>query len=113
MKKAFETEKVKAVQIVYYFNDWSGTTREWQEKYFELLSWRNTWQLPLEMDIYSSRKNGAYLFMVIPKEDAERTLDWLDGLGYEREKQKVTDINVLNVITEFDERWDYCYIKED
>ena len=57
----------------------------WQNSYFELLSWKNTWNLCYDLDILSNRKDGAFVRIVTKtgKSDfKERMLQSLDELGY-------------------------------
>jgi len=56
----------------------------WQSAYFELLSWKNTWNLCYDLDILSSRKGGAFVRIVTKKtkDMKERMLTALDELGY-------------------------------
>ena len=83
--KHYQIEYDKPIDCVEFranFKDFDGSTEEWRKAYFDLLSWKNTWGLPYIMDIRSTRDHDAYLFIVTKKGQKERTLDYLDYLGY-------------------------------
>ena len=56
----------------------------WQKSYFELLSWKNTWNLCYDLDILSNRSDGAFVRIVtkVTKNIKENMLTALEELGY-------------------------------
>jgi len=56
----------------------------WQKSYFELLSWKNTWNLAYDLDILSNKSDGAFLRLVTKATESmkERMLQSLEELGY-------------------------------
>lgn len=110
------TERAKAVRFCSYFSDfWKGRelerpkVREWQEAYFQMLSWKNTFGYPFFMDIADSRKYGPYIFLDVPKDKADYTREYLSELGYGDIKE--TEIAVELITPEFDMRVDEYYFQ--
>lgn len=56
----------------------------WRKAYFDLLSWRNTWEIPLELDLLALHNHEAYVRIVIKdSEDVRESVEsMLSGMGY-------------------------------
>ena len=92
----YETKDV--VDVISHFSSFDGNegssdlcspvpdekVRKWQSSYFELLSWKNTWCIPYEMDIIAGIDHSPYVRIVIPND--KYNIDWLvrymEDLGY-------------------------------
>lgn len=111
-KETFETERVEAVQVIYYFRDWKGTVQDWQEAFFQLLAWKNTFGIPYKLDILSGNLTGPYMYMVIGADKLESVTDMLDGKGYEKEHQKTWTLNLMKINVEYADEFDEFYINE-
>lgn len=107
-----ETRKIKTTTFACTFNDFENTNkivdpseadyekvRAWQRAYFDLLSWKNTYYIPLIMDICSTNNHEAYLKVVVKNKNAEVTRNVLENLGY-----KVDEYETDTLVVEMD--WD-------
>ena len=103
MKHEFYLEKEEGTVIRMYFSDWKGATQEWRNTYFDILTWKNTWCIPFSLDILSTHENEAYIKMVVKREDAKKTIEWLEAIGYENIK---TEDVVVGVFDYYDESID-------
>lgn len=94
-----ESELINAVTFNAYFKDFSGDAKEWQAAYFKLLAWKNTWSIPLVMDILSTGTgyHEAYLHMVIEKKGklVNMARELLKDYGYRKVYEFDTTIRVL------------------
>lgn len=100
------TEKVKAKAFVSYYKDFDSNY-SWQESYFKLLSWKNTWSIPYRMDIEESRKNGVFVFILIPvnnPDTPEYLKEFMESWGYRN--IKITDYTVELVTPKYNEKVD-------
>lgn len=88
MKREIREEVLNVVKFTSNYKDFKGTS--WQNAYFELLSWKNTWNKALAMDINSTYDHKAYLYLVVKERDAELTRNMLEGLGYGNIKELKT-----------------------
>jgi hypothetical protein len=88
--KIEKTEIIKATSFIAYAKDFAET-ENWQDAYFQLLAWKNTWYIPIVMDIRSSQKNGAYLYLVVPNKGniVDHTEQMLENLGYSVNKNEI------------------------
>ena len=97
--KIEESGIIDAVYITADYNDFDKENHSWQESYFTLLSWKNTWGIPLAMDIRSTR-SSVYLMLAIPyNRDAElleHTLDMLEDGGYRNVQYKEVKIMLIS-----------------
>ena len=100
--KSYETEDVKAVAITYRYGDWNGSCEAWREAYFQMLSWKNTWYIPFEMDIHSNSKHEAFLYVLVPEKKAEQTREFMDAQGYKSDKQGIHEETVRKIIIDYD-----------
>lgn len=107
-----ETRKIKTTTFIGTFEDFENTDksiepnkaysekiRAWQRAYFDLLSWKNTYYIPLIMDICSTNNHEAYLKVVVKNKSAEVTRSVLENLGY-----KVDEYETDTLVVELD--WD-------
>ena len=80
-----DVKKEESVQIVSYFEDFDGDLRRWQESYFTLLAWKNTWDAAYVLDLNSSRTKGTFV-RVIPRnaDTMESVKEMMDELGYRK-----------------------------
>jgi len=108
------SEKLKATCFIAYYSDFASPFtddrkgRAWKDAYFTLLSWKNTWEVPLLMDIESSRKSGAYLRMIVKAKDTEMVRDYLHDLGY-RANESMMIVEIVE--PEFNENVDEYFIE--
>lgn len=98
-KEVFET-----VTFICYYKDFDGT-RDWKESYFILLSWKNTFNKTIRMDIESTGTHEAYLHLVVRKEDSADTKALLEELGYR--EIRATDSKTLEITVDDVEDIDY------
>ena len=76
-------ETIKTVSVVSHFKDFDGDATKWQQAYFQMVSWKNTWGLVYDMDILESRQNGVFIRIVLHSADnAERLVDYMEAYGY-------------------------------
>ena len=102
-------EIINTTTFVSYAKDFEGNENwTWQKAYFTLLSWKNTWRVPLKMDICSTGDHEAYLYMVLPTKRAKRTKDYLDELGYRNIHEN--EGKTVKVYIEWQEDYDECVI---
>lgn len=106
----YSDKKVKVVAITAYYKDFDGEVEKWRESYFHLLSWKNTWCIPYEMDIYSTSKHEPYLSIIIPSKQKERVLELLNDLGYREVKTCEVDMALIDAY-DIDEEIDYYCLK--
>lgn len=93
MKICFD--RVETVAVLSYFHDFDGDVRKWQESFFELMATMNTWGTIRDMYINSNGK-GTFIRLVLnSKDNAERIVRDMDGMGYRN--IKVTDIVIAEV----------------
>ena len=63
----------------------------WQQAFFHVLQWKNTWDFAFSTTINSFSNHEAYLEIILyESKHVDRTIEWLNGLGYQ-------DIHVENV----------------
>lgn len=84
MKRITIGEEHKTVSITAYLKDFDGDSEKWREAYFQMLSWKNTFDVVYQMDILESRKNGVYVWLVLQTADNSiRTITMMNDLGYQ------------------------------
>lgn len=98
-----ESELINAVTMNSYFGDFDGDVRKWQEAYFRMLEWKNTWGIPLKMDILSTGDHEAYLHMVIEKKGklVDMARDLLKGYGYRKVYE--FDVRIRALMPDYEE----------
>lgn len=99
----------KAIWITAYYKDYVG--KNWQDAYFQLLAWKNTWGIPYNMDINSTSKHEAYLSMIIPEHYEEQVLEMISDLGYRNIREEVGTVGFVPV--EYDENVDWWIVEEN
>ena len=99
----FTTFDSKVVTIYYTYADWSGSCREWQEAYFQMLSWKNTWGIPVKMDVYADGNHEAYFYVLVPADRADQTREYMDELGYEFDKQRHWEATAREILIDYDD----------
>ena len=83
MLKQIEIEKVPTIQITSKFSAFNGDIRAWQEAYFRVMQYQNTFNFAYETSIHSTRDHEAYLWVLLRSEtDHDRIKEWLTDLGY-------------------------------
>lgn len=98
------TEKVKAKAFVSYHKDFDHENYSWKESYFKLLSWKNTFSIPYKMDINDNRKNGVFVYILIPVNNPDTPVmlkEMMEDWGYG--DIKITDYTVEVVCPDFEE----------
>lgn len=83
MLKQIEIEKVNTLQITSKHSDFNSKYNSWQEAYFQIMAYQNTWSFAYRTAIESTRDHEAYLWILLkPTANAERITEWLTDLGY-------------------------------
>ena len=83
MLKQIEIEKVPTIQITSKYSAFKGTVRDWQEAYFRVMQYQNTFDFAYETAIHSNRDHEPFLWLLLRAEtDPDRITEWLSGLGY-------------------------------
>ena len=96
------SRKVKAKLVRAYFGDFSGDVRKWQEAYFELIAWKNTFGIPYSLDIKAWGSRGPYVEIVLKNGKAVANLETaMTELGYK--SIKIDDVNVEVFSPEIDD----------
>lgn len=76
-------EREDAVVVTINRNEFSGDTRAWQEAYFKILSWKNTWSMTYEVDMLSYCNHDPYVRIVAKREIKNHLVEWLKDIGYD------------------------------
>ena len=76
-------ERKKTVSLVSYYRDFKGDLDKWRRSYFDLLSWKNTFEFTYAMDIHSTGDHEAYLWMILRNPaQKEAVIEMLEDLQY-------------------------------
>ncbi len=77
------------VRISANYEDFDGgnnKAEKWRMAYFEMLTWKNTWSVPITMDINSRRnENGYYIpfvTMLVNEDKKEQAISFMEDFGY-------------------------------
>ena len=112
MNKGFETNVVveveKAVVVRMDFKEFEGDVRQWQELFFKVLTWKNTFSLAYEVDVQSYRDNSAFVKIVAKQEIEDQLVDWLKSIGYNKVKTEEVEVGVLGIYADADVYKYYC-----
>ena len=109
--------KVKTTRLTALYKDFKPEAdpetrgRWWQEAYFDLLAWKNTWGLHYELDIFSSRKDGAFVSVAVKAENGEYLKDYMEGLGYGNVQAYEEEALVIDEEELYDIEADAYYIR--
>lgn len=87
------------------FNDFVGAVdfekvdkaSQWQDAYFSLLSWKNTWRIPYEMDIESTYDHIPFLHVVVNTDNADALVDFMETLGYGNIKRHNFKVGIVEI----------------
>lgn len=112
-KKNFEIDFADVVEITFSYNNWNGTVTEWQEAFFKLLSWKNTFEVPFELDIKDGAKHVPFLSITVSEHEAGDVAELLDGYGYQIEDQNVIHQFAVLINAEFDDAVDRYFVYEE
>lgn len=83
MLKQIEVEKIPTIQITSKHSAFSDKYRSWQEAYFQVMAFQNTWNFAYRTNIESTRDHEAYLWILLrPDTNEEKITSWLTDLGY-------------------------------
>lgn len=83
MLKQIEIEKIDTIQITSKHSAFDHEHKNWQESYFQIMAYQNTWNFAYQTNIESTRDHEAYLFILLrPGTNQERITEWLTDLGY-------------------------------
>ena len=75
--------KKQTIETTTFTSNYSNFVgKDWQNAYFKLLSWKNTWDLPLILDIKAGCNHEAFLEVVVKRVNANLTREYLEELGY-------------------------------
>ena len=81
MLKQIEVEKFDTFQITSKHSAFNGSS--WQDAYFKVMTYQNTFSFAYQTNIESTRDHEAYLFILLrPDTDKDRITEWLTDLGY-------------------------------
>lgn len=86
---------IKTATFTSNLKDFKGY--DWQVSYFELLSWKNTWNRAIVLDIKANTKHEPFLYLVVKERDSELARNLLESLGYgniKEEKTKTLEVDV-------------------
>ena len=107
MENLIETTTIETTTFTSTSDNFKGES--WQNAYFELLSIKNTYSFILSLDIKSTAvHNIARLEVVVKRDYAESMNDTLMNLGYEKIIR--TNTNTLEVVLEYDEKYQHLII---
>ena len=106
MKKQFEIEKENAVIITAYYNDWDGDVRGWQEAYFKLLAWKNTWGLVYRLDIMAKSDHSPFVELIIDPDCRVGIIEMMEDLGYKNMKVDDIVVGTIDGYVDDDDIWD-------
>ena len=103
MVKQVEIEKVPTYQLVSKHSAFKGTS--WQEAYFKVMSYQNTFDFAYQTTIGSNFDHEAFLCILL-RGDADRfkVIEWLTDLGYgdiDMYKVMVGEVNTYNLDVDF------------
>ena len=75
-------EKKKALTITSDFSNFDGDVRKWQESYFTLLSYKNTFSSSFyKLDLQSTR-DTPYVFLLVSITQKDTIKETMESLGY-------------------------------
>lgn len=100
MRVEFEKEKVAIIQSD--VGDFDNELGDWQGAFFKLLSLKNTFDFIYELTIKARRNYSAYLYIVVADGAKERTVDYLENLGYGNLKVSEGNVGVCEWVEEID-----------
>ncbi len=103
------TEKRKAVRIRAFYGDFAGDVRQWQEAYFQLIAWKNTWSVPYSLDCCSNHCHEPYVLMTVDADCADRVIETMSDLGYHKICRD--DVIIRIVCPEYEEAVDEYYFE--
>lgn len=106
-----ETRVVNAIEFRCSFEDFADSdekVREWQKAYFNLLSWKNTWGIPWEMDILSHADHSPFVRIVMEDKGKreENTLEMLESYGYHNVEVNKYKIRLFDMYGDFEDDLD-------
>lgn len=83
MLKQIEIEKINTVQITSKHSVFDPASYSWQQAYFQVMAYQNTFGFAYETSIHSTHDHEAYLWILLrPGSDVDRITSWLSDLGY-------------------------------
>lgn len=105
--KIFTDQIENGTRFTIMFNDQKKVmdVRKWQENFFELMSWKNTWGMCYQLDINSNRDEGAFLIIRVNERIKDKMLSYLESLGYQNIKSEDCKVCVMEM--DYDEGIDY------
>jgi hypothetical protein len=104
MRRSMREEIINTVTFTSRYSKFKGDS--WQQAYFYLLSWKNTWYKTISLDINSTYKHEAFLEVVVKEKDAESVKGMLEDLGYGEIKEYKGKLLKLFVEWDGDEDYD-------
>ena len=75
-------EKEQGVAITAGREDFDGDTKAWQESFFKLLSWKNTWSLCYDLTINSTYEHEPFVKVVANAVIKNELVEYMQKLGY-------------------------------
>ena len=83
MLKHIEVEKIDTLQITSKHSAFDSKHNSWQEAYFQVMAYQNTFDFAYTTAIHSTHDHEAYLWILLrPNTDRSLILSWLKDLGY-------------------------------
>ena len=84
MEKVRLIDTLDGIRLTSRFSVFKENGFTWQQAFFQVLQWKNTWDLAFSTTINASSNHEAYLEIVLYNSDhVEQTIEWLNGLGYQ------------------------------
>ena len=105
MLKHVEIEKHDTFQITSKHSSFDSENHRWQESYFQVMAYQNTFNFAYDTSIHSTHDHEAYLWILLrPETDRSRILSWLEDLGYgdlRVDNVTVSEIDLYDLDTDF------------
>lgn len=84
MEKVRLIDTLDGIRLTSRYSAFKECGFTWQQAFFQVLQWKNTWDLAFSTTINASSNHEAYLEIVLYEADrADQTIEWLNGLGYQ------------------------------
>ena len=100
----FNTRVVSGIAITSYYSSFHGNSIDWQNSYFELLSWHNTYYLDYELCI-CGRGDNPCVRVVVPDDCSipDRLVEYMQDLHYGDISKYSVKICLVEPSSDFDD----------
>lgn len=99
-----------AVEIRIAFNDAGMKVRDWQEAYFKLLTYKNTWGRCYKLDMIALCDHSASIELIVNASYGEQYTEYIKYL-YPADAIKVYDREVVTMEMEYNEKVDNYFVE--